>query len=52
VRERLRHVRFALIDPARSQPLILAEAKMEIGEMDEAQSVFSPEELTGGAKTR
>jgi hypothetical protein len=38
-RERLRHVRLALIDAARSQPLILAVAEMQIGEVDEAQSV-------------
>ena len=37
-RERLRDVRLALIDPARSQPLILAVAEMQVGEVDEAQS--------------
>jgi len=37
-RERLRDVRFALIDPARSQPLILAVAEVEVGEVDEAQT--------------
>jgi hypothetical protein len=36
-RERLRHVRLALIDAARSQPLILAVAEVQVGEMDEAQ---------------
>jgi hypothetical protein len=36
-RERQCHVRFALIDPTRSLPLILAVAEMEVGEMDEAQ---------------
>ena len=39
-RERLRHIRFALVDPARSQPLILAEAEMQIGEVDEAQMLW------------
>ena len=38
-RKRLRDVGLPLIDAARSQPLILAEAKVQIGEMDEAQSV-------------
>lgn len=37
-RERLCHVRFALIDPARSLPLILAVAQVRIGKVDEAQS--------------
>jgi hypothetical protein len=37
-RERLRHVRLALIDAARSQPLILAVAEVQVGEMDEAQT--------------
>jgi hypothetical protein len=37
-RERLRDVRLALIDPARSQPLILAVAKMNVGEVNEAQT--------------
>ena len=32
------HVRFALIDPARSLPLVLAVAEVRIGEVDEAQS--------------
>ena len=39
-RERLRHVGFALVDAARSQPLILAEAEMQIGEVDEAQMLW------------
>jgi len=47
--ERLRDIGLALIDPTRSQPLILAEAKVEIGEVDEAQSCFTPE---GPAKRR
>ncbi len=38
-RERLRDVRFPLIDAARSQPLILAETEVQIGKMDEAQDV-------------
>jgi hypothetical protein len=38
-RERLRHIRLALIDPARSQPLILAVAEMNVGEVDEAQKL-------------
>jgi hypothetical protein len=37
-RERLGDVRLALIDAARSQPLILAVAEVQIGEVDEAQS--------------
>ena len=35
--ERLRHVRFTLIDAARSQPLILAEPEVQVGEVDESQ---------------
>jgi hypothetical protein len=38
-RERLRDVRFALIDSARSQPLILAVSQVQVGEMDEAQKL-------------
>ena len=38
-RERLRDVGFALVDAARSQPLILAEAEVQVGEVDEAQDV-------------
>ena len=37
-RERLRYVGFTLIEAARSQPLILAEAKVKVGKMDEAQN--------------
>jgi hypothetical protein len=37
-RKRLRHVCFALIDSARSQPLILAEAEVQVGQVDEAQT--------------
>ena len=37
--ERLRDVRLPLIDAARSQPLILAEAEMKVGEVNEAQGV-------------
>jgi hypothetical protein len=36
-RERLRHVRLALVDAARSQPLVLAESQVQVGEVDEAQ---------------
>jgi len=36
-RERLRDVVLALVDAARSQPLILAEAQVEVGEVNEAQ---------------
>jgi len=32
--ERLRDIGLALIDPTRSQPLVLAEAKVDIGEVD------------------
>jgi hypothetical protein len=46
-RERLRDVRFALVDAARSQPLILAVAKVEVGEVDEAQSERGESALTG-----
>jgi hypothetical protein len=49
--ERLRDIGLTLIDPARSQPLILAEAKVEIGKVDEAQGYFSPGRLTDGAET-
>jgi hypothetical protein len=45
-RERLRHVGFALIDPARSQPLILAVAEVQVGEMNEAQKPDDLETLT------
>jgi hypothetical protein len=38
-RERLRHVGLALIDPTRSQPLILAVSEVQIGEVDEAQKL-------------
>jgi selenophosphate synthase len=39
-RERLRDIRLALIDPARSQPLILAVAKVDVGEVNEAQTTW------------
>ena len=35
--ERQRDVGFALIDSTRSQPLVLAESQMEIGEVNESQ---------------
>jgi hypothetical protein len=38
-RERLRHVCLALVDPTRSQPLILAVSEVQIGEVDEAQKL-------------
>jgi hypothetical protein len=38
-RERLRDVRLALIDAARSQPLILAVSQVQVGEVDEAQKL-------------
>jgi hypothetical protein len=38
-RERLRDVGLPLIDAARSQPLILAEAEVQIREVNEAQGV-------------
>jgi hypothetical protein len=38
-RERLRDVCLALIDPTRSQPLILAVSEVQIGEVDEAQKL-------------
>jgi hypothetical protein len=41
-RERLRNVRLALIDAARSQPLILAVSQVQIGEVDEAQKARGP----------
>jgi hypothetical protein len=37
-RERLGDVGLALVDPARSEPLILAVAEVEVGEVDEAQA--------------
>ena len=37
-RERLRHVRLALVDTARRQPLILAVAQVDVGQVYEAQS--------------
>ena len=36
-RKRQRNVRLALIDSARSYPLVLAVAEMQVGKMDEAQ---------------
>ena len=45
-RERLRDVSFALIDPSGRQPLVLAKAKMKVGEMDEAQTRRNRDELT------
>jgi hypothetical protein len=38
-REGLGDVRLALIDPTRSQPLILAVSEVQIGEVDEAQKL-------------
>jgi hypothetical protein len=38
-RERLRDISLSLIDAARSQPLILAETQVQIGEVNEAQGV-------------
>jgi len=38
-RERQRNVCLALIDPTRSQPLILAVSEVQIGEVDEAQKL-------------
>jgi hypothetical protein len=37
--ERLRYVVLALIDAARSDPLVLAVSEMQVGEMDEAQRI-------------
>jgi len=48
-RDRLRHVHFTLIDPTRSQPLILAESQVQIGEVDEAQSSVGRGRSTVGA---
>ena len=44
-RKRLRDVGLSLIDAARSQPLILAEAEVQIGEVNEAQGVSGEGEL-------
>jgi hypothetical protein len=38
-RERLCDVRLALIDSARSQPLILAVSQVQVSEVDEAQKL-------------
>ena len=38
-RERLRDVCLALVDSARSQPLVLAVAEVKIGEVNEAQKL-------------
>ena len=38
-RERLRDVGLSLIDAARSEPLVLAEPQVQIGEVNEAQGV-------------
>jgi hypothetical protein len=48
-RERLRNVRLALIDAARSQPLILAVSQVQVGEVDEAQKLGGPG--SGGARS-
>jgi hypothetical protein len=47
-RERLCDVRLALIDSARSQPLILAVSQVQVGEVDEAQKLGGPG--SGGAR--
>jgi hypothetical protein len=47
-RERLRNIRLALIDAARSQPLILAVSQVQVGEVDEAQKLGGPG--SGGAR--
>ena len=44
-RERLGDVGLSLIDAARSQPLILAEAEVQIGEVNESQGVSGEGEL-------
>jgi hypothetical protein len=44
-RERLGDVGLSLIDAARSQPLILAEAEMQVGEVNESQGVLGEGEL-------
>jgi hypothetical protein len=44
-RERLCDVSLSLIDAARSQPLVLAESEMQIGEVNEAQGVSGEGEL-------
>jgi hypothetical protein len=49
-RERLRDVRLTLIDPTRSQPLILAVTEVEVGEVDEAQSRLGKGALTSCAR--
>jgi hypothetical protein len=48
-RERLRDVGLALVDPARSQPLILAVAEVQVGEVNEAQAQRDRDELTSCA---
>jgi hypothetical protein len=48
--ERLRDVRLPLIDATRSQPLILAESEMQVGEVDEAQML--PGEGEGAPRAR
>jgi hypothetical protein len=48
-REGLGDVRLALIDPTRSQPLILAVSEVQIGEVDEAQKLGGLGRLVLGA---
>jgi hypothetical protein len=48
-REGLRDVRLALVDPTRSQPLILAVSEVQIGEVDEAQKLGGLGRLVLGA---
>jgi hypothetical protein len=45
--ERLRDVELTLVDATRSQPLVLAEAEMRVGEVDEAQGRFRLEAADG-----
>jgi hypothetical protein len=48
-RERQRDVGLTLIDPAWSQPLILAVAQVEVGEVNEAQAKRDGDGLTNCA---
>jgi hypothetical protein len=42
VAERIRDVRFALVDPVGRQPVVLAEAEMEVSEVYEPHTSMYP----------
>jgi hypothetical protein len=38
--KRIRNIRFPLVDPCWGQPVVLPEAKMEVGKVDEAHTLI------------